>query len=381
MSHTDRVTRASNQGITAPIEPLEGRVLLSGGGHEGGDDDRFRRPAIQRDQAIADFNGDKKADIATLTSAKFGKHFSAGAIVVQLGQGDGTFKVSTVNLAAGKATAIVAGDFNKDGKHDLAIAGVDGKSGKTQVTVLLGDGAGKFTAQATQNVGTLPVANLTAGDLDGDGAADLVSFTDTKVYASLNDGAGKLATAIQQDNPLATGVPAAIGDLDNDGRADLIGVSGDGIFLNRWFIAQKQFLQNVPIVLTSTIPLAGTRIAVGDVNGDGKNDLLAIGDDSVGVALQTTQPGQDPTFAAWVKTTDDGLDADKTLVGDVDGDGKADLVTPANKLGFLTRARLVLISNGDGTFHKLVIPGPGNGHGHGDDDDDDDDDDHDDHDD
>jgi hypothetical protein len=373
MSHTDRVTRESNQGINAPIEPLEGRVLLSGGGHDG--DGRFRLPAVQRDQAVADFNGDKKADIATLTNARFGKHFSAGAIVVQLGQGDGTFKASALKVTAGKATAIVAGDFNKDGKHDLAIAGVD-KTDNTQVTVLLGDGAGKFTAQATQSVGTLPLANLTAGDLDGDGAADLVSFTDTKVYASLNDGTGKLAAALQQDNPLISGVPAAIGDLDGDGRADLIGVSGDGIFLNRWFIAQKQFLQNVPIVLTSSFPLAGTRIAVGDVNGDGKNDLLAIGDDTVGVALQTTQPGQDPTFGAWVKTTADGLDADRTLVGDVDGDGKADLVTPANKLGLVTRGRLVLISNGDGTFHKLATQGPGNGHGH-DDDDDDDDDDHD----
>jgi hypothetical protein len=369
MPRIDRVTHPANQGI----EPLEGRTLLSGPGHDH--DGGFK--LHQRDQAVADFNGDRKADIATLTSVNSGKKFSIGSVVIQLGQGDGTFKASALKVTSGKATAIVAGDFNKDGKHDLALAGVDGKSNQTQVTLLIGDGTGKFTVRPAQSVGMLPVANLTAGDLDGDGAADLVSFSDTKVYAVLNDGTGKLLPAVQQDNPLLAGMPAAIGDLDGDGRADLIGASPEGgIFLNRWFIEGKQFLQNVPLTLTSTIPLDGTRIAVGDVNGDGRNDLLAIGDDVVNVALQTTLPGQDLKFGVWVATTADGLSPEKTLVGDVDGDGKADVFTPASHLAPMTRARLVLISNGDGTFHKLVSQTPG--HGHGDDDDDDDDDDHDD---
>ena len=119
------------------------------------------------------------------------------------------------------------------------------------------------------------------------------------------------------------------------------------------------------------IPLADSRIALGDVNGDAKPDLIALGDGSVNVALQTTQPGQDLTFGAWVATTDADVNPDKTLVGDVDGDGKADLVTPPSHLSTMTRAKLVLISNGDGTFHKLVPQGNTKGHGHGDGDDDD----------
>jgi hypothetical protein len=367
MSHTDRVVGESKRkGFTAPIESLEGRLLLSGGGHHGGG---FKfRPNVQRDQAVADFNGDKKADIATLTSVNAGKHFSAGAVVVQLGQGDGTFKASALKVTAGKATAIVAGDFNDDGKQDLALAGVD-KAGKTQVTLLIGDGTGKFTSRATQTVGVLPLANLTAADLDGDGASDLVSFTDTNVYAAVNNGTGTFLPAVQQPNPLLAGVPAAVGDIDGDGKAELIGVSGDTVLGNRWFTAQQQFALNFPILQTPSISLADKRVALGDVNGDGKADLIAIGDDEIGVALQTTVGNVDPTFGAWV-VSDADVDPEKTLIGDVDGDGKVDLVRPAQKLSGVTRAKLVLISNGDGTFHKLVSQT--NGKGHGDDDDDDD---------
>jgi hypothetical protein len=362
MSHTDRSVADSRQGI----EPLEGRLLLHGGGF------KFHFPNIQRDEAVADFNGDKKADIATLTKVNSGK-FGVGSIVVQLGQGDGTFKASALKASFGKATTLLAGDFNDDGKQDLALAGVD-KAGKTQVTVLAGDGKGGFKSGTAQTVGVLPLANLTAADLDGNGATDLVSFTDTKVYAAVNDGTGKFLPAVQQDNPLLAGVPIAVADIDGDGKAELIGAAGDTIVANRWFTEQQQFLLNFPVVMGSTIPLDDKQVAVGDVNGDGRPDLIAIGDDEVGVALQTTQAGQDVTFGAWV-VSDADLDPEKTLVGDVDGDGKADLFRPASKVSLVSRAKLVLISNGDGTFHKLVSQGPGKGHGHGHDDDDDRDDD------
>jgi hypothetical protein len=352
MTESQRVQSPTRHGKTVNVEPLEGRMLLNG----------------STELVSADFNGDNKADVASLGKGNGKKD---GGLTVRLSQGDGTFKKPVnVNVNVAKGAILLAGDFNDDGKQDLAIAGED--KGKTRVTVLTGNGAGGLTPTATQTIqGILPLRNLTAADVNGDGAADLVSFSNTTVYAALNSGTGTFLPAVRQANPLLGGAPAAIGDIDNDGRADLIGVNGDAILANRWFIGQSEFLQNVPVKLTSGAPLAGRRIVLADVSGDGRNDLLAIGENSVRVALQITPPGQDPTFGAWVTTQADLGNSARVLVGDVNGDGKADLVRADDRKD-VTRAKLVLISNGDGTFHKLVTDDDddddddnGNGHGHG----------------
>ena len=93
--------------------------------------------------------------------------------------------------------------------------------------------------------------------------------------------------------------------------------------------------------------------------GDGKDDVVAIGDGSVSVAL--ADPTLALTFGAWTTQADAGISATLTLVGDVDGDGKADLFQASNDKSGALKARLVLISNGDGTFHKLLFGGGGKG--------------------
>lgn len=371
MTYLDRALPQFQKGKNMSVEPLEGRRMLSA--------------SLNTTSAVGDFNGDGKADLASITTLNLGKKSSSSALVLQLGTGNGNFVTSSVQLVSGKPLSVLTGDFNGDKKQDVALLSA-GTSGQPSLTLYLGDGKGGLTAGATQTVGTLPVTNATAGDVNGDGFADLLSWDANNVYVALNDGTGKLLPAVQNDNPFgAPFTPAGAGDLDGDGRPELLGVSGSQVLGNKATASTGTYMLTFIPTLGSSIPLENKRLVVADVNGDGVNDLIALGDGSVNVAIQTTQPGQERTFAPWVTTKAD-INSNQTLVGDVTGDGKADVFQPSFDIGLVTRAKLVLVGNGDGAFHKLIADnhehghGDGNGNGHGHDDGDDNDDDGHDHD-
>jgi len=111
-----------------------------------------------RSVAAGDFNGDGKLDLAVANSGYF-----VGYVSVLLGKGDGTF-LPAVNYTTGDGSFFVAiGDFNRDGKLDLAVA----NNSDNDVSVLLGNGDGTFQAQVNYSVhccpGAVAVANLSHG--------------------------------------------------------------------------------------------------------------------------------------------------------------------------------------------------------------------------
>jgi hypothetical protein len=160
--------------------------------------------------AIGDFNRDGKSDLALTT-------YSQGIVSVAFGNGTGGFGATTnFNVGSGPAS-VKTGDFNGDGKSDLVVA----NDASNNVSILLGNGTGGFGATTNFNVGLNPLS-VVVGDFNGDGKSDLATanFSSNNVSVLLGNGNGTFGTATN----FAVGTsPYAltVGDLDGNGSPDL----------------------------------------------------------------------------------------------------------------------------------------------------------------
>jgi hypothetical protein len=165
--------------------------------------------------ALADVNGDGNLDVITANSAS-----GVGSVSVLLGNGNGTFGAA-INSAAGRdPSAVAVGDFDGDGKPDLAVTNY----ATGTVTVLLGNGNGTFQPGVSYPVGPHPTS-VAVADFNGDGELDLVTANegDGTVSLLLGNGNGTFRSQRVYMAGSANSHPSAIavGDFNGDGLPDL----------------------------------------------------------------------------------------------------------------------------------------------------------------
>lgn len=292
--------------------------------------------------AIGDFNGDGKLDVAAANN-------SDSDVSIFEGNGDGTFQ-SPVHYGAGIGPeGLVVGDFNSDGHPDLAV------SGEGYVTVLLGQGGGAFTAPANYTTAQPPNVVVT-GDFNGDGNLDIASAgsgSTGSVSVLLGNGDGTFQKPI--NTPVgAYPLQMAAGDFNHDGNLDLV-VSNNSTVTNADQLSillgngDGTFRDAQDIPLTS---VAGN-IVVADFNNDGNLDIATV--QQVTSAVSIFFGKGDGTFAAPVQVPIPTNSSYGTVfTADFNKDGNADLATSISG-----GAISILLGNGNGTFQPATTVFPG----------------------
>jgi hypothetical protein len=288
--------------------------------------------------AVGDFNGDGKLDLAVANEG-------SNNISILLGNGDGTFHAAADYGAGTDPDSVAVGDFRGDGKLDLVVANYYSNN----VSILLGNGDGTF--QAAVNYGVSAPTSVAVGDFNGDGKLDLAVanvFSDVSVLLGNGDGTFQAAVNYGAGTEPAW---AAVGDFNGDGKLDLAVANVDSNNVSVLLGNGDGTFQAAVSYGVGTEPVS---VAVGDFNGDGKLDLAMAnyGSSNVSVLLGNG----DGTFQAAVNYGA-GAEPAWVAVGDFNGDGKLDLAVVNVATGNVS----VLLGNGDGTFQAAVNYGAGIG--------------------
>jgi hypothetical protein len=311
---------------------------------------------------VGDMNGDGKPDllVANLCSGTFctfGTNGS-GMIGVLLGNGDGTFQpVVTYSSGGVFAFSVATADLKGDGKLDLVVANNcrDNYCEDGSVSVLSGNGDGIFQPAITYDAGGYDTDSVLIADVNNDGHPDLIvsnfcesnqcgpnSFGTVGVLLGNGDGSFKPGVNYVSNDSYAYSV--AVADLRGNGKLDLVMANqcqgNRGGFGCPTSNVVDVLLGNGEGTFQAAITYLPTgwehdSVVIGDVNGDGYPDLVVVNEcqhssrigDCVGTGQVSVLLGNgDGTFQAPVKFGSGGYRGSSIAIGDVNGDGRPDIV-------------------------------------------------------
>ena len=293
---------------------------------------------------VGDFNNDGKLDLAVANP-------SSGTVCILLGNGDGTFQPAVhYAIEIGAFAQLASADFNGDHQLDLAVA----NNSTDHISVLLGNGDGTFRPPVIYKVGIHPTA-IAVGDLNGDDELDLVVSNDN---CNRNGGAclpgtvsilfGKGDGTFQPDKEIGAITrpnSVTLGDFNRDGKPDVAVVGGN---------AGNGDSPSLCILLgngdgTFRAPLLfpldtnPDSVAAADFNADGNLDLAVI--DNIGLVSILLGKG-DGTFQPRKDYIIGSFPWGHLAVADLNGDGKLDLAIANSGSNSIT----ILLGKADGTF-------------------------------
>ncbi|MFP5230138.1 MAG: FG-GAP-like repeat-containing protein [Acidobacteriota bacterium] len=310
---------------------------------------------------ITDLDGDGNADIVLGTST--GGVYTIGGYdtpvpmyQVLMGRGDGTFVDSQAylegNYNLNGGPQIASADFNGDGKADLLVFQNGNGLTANNLLMLPGDGKGNLAAAITSPLTINKVTQIVSADMNGDGKPDAVLIGNSQLAVLLNQGTGTFAG--EQDYTLpASAVSVATGDFNGDGLMDIaVGVAG-GVYV---YPGQANHTLGTPVKIDSSANPTG--LAAGSLTGDGRSDLIVADQGStspqVNGALHVYLSNADGTFTAKTAPTTTATLYTVAALGDLNKDGKLDLLVageiPGTSGGAAVPTLFTLLGNGDGTF-------------------------------
>ncbi len=323
-------------------DAIDGSVRILRGSGTG----VFRRPVpfaagpSPRSVAVGDVNGDGALDLAVVND-----QYQNGQFNVLVNNGDATFGSPIMQSYGHEPTDVLIADFNSDGVTDLAI-GDDGALGK--IGIATGHGDGNFDFPISYVSGSSAQA-VVASDVNGDGTADLIAANNFSIGILIGTGAGAYAA------PLEAGAKGGVdslgtGDFNDDGRPDLAALEDDHPNGTNGRVAILLNSGGGHFERVGSYPLNNDarQGVTGDFNGDGVLDLAMTLEDYPTGAIGVLLGNGDGTFAAPIEHPLDAYPI-SAAVGDLNGDGFNDVVFN-NYIGVDVG---VLISQGDGTFEPV----------------------------
>jgi hypothetical protein len=295
--------------------------------------------------ATGDFNGDGKLDVVNIDTGS--------NLNVMLGKGDGKFQ-TPITTYIGTSNffpeAIAVGDFNGDHLLDVAVWALNATTGNTQVNIYLGNGAGGFTVGGVYNAPNSNTFNpgpnsIVSADLNGDGKLDLVGLTILNgAFVFRGNGDGTFQTPVNYGTGTTNGCCSglAVGDLNGDGKPDLAISANDGISI---LLNNGNGTFGTPTYYPSGVAgsATGDGIAIGDLNGDKKPDVV-VTNENFGVIVYLNLGSGTFKVNGTVGAIPIGA-TNNVVLADINNDKKLDIIIP-DSIGDV----FTFYGKGNGTF-------------------------------